>query len=136
MKRKYIQGIEPVLPATEEKEFTVKVENDMILIWRWETRIMTGLYVICAESGEHELLEQGNWQQAKLAALLGQKRYGPYYTSCMEPCTFSGEVSEACALIIAHLHSYGSKNLERLIAAKEDEYSAAIRAQRKEKACV
>lgn len=98
MKRKYILGLQPIKPTTRKEVYAVKVDGNLVIIWRWMDKKLTGLYAINAESGEHEVYQSGIWSKSKLAALKGEERYGAYYLSNGEG-TYCGEVSEACKLL-------------------------------------
>lgn len=133
MKRKYLLGLPPVQPTSKKEEFTVKVDDDLIVIWRWNKKQIEEIYAINVVSGEHEIYERRSdiWHKSKLASLLGQERYGPCYLSSSKKQKFAGEVSEACALAEKHSpYRYNNGDLERLIDGIEDEYGRNLRERR------
>lgn len=132
MKRKYLLALPPILPKKKEG-LTVKVDGELIVIWRFWKKQMEGLYAINVTSGEHEVYDSdsGAWSRSKLAALLGQERYGPYYLTSGKKQEFEGEVSEACALAEKHCpYRYNNADLAYLIDGIEDEHGRNLRERR------
>lgn len=122
MKRKYLLSVTPQRPQGDRREFTVGVDGDLVIIWRFENGNMTGLYAIHTATGEHEMMdENGVWHQSKLDALLGNELFGAYYLTGSEQIRYSGAVRQAEDLFAKNtVYNWGT--LERRIDHLERTY--------------
>lgn len=133
MKRKYLLNLQPIPPTSEDTGLTVKVDENLIIIWRWKKGKVNGLYTIDVESGEHELYngETNSWHKSRLATLLGHELYGNCYLVSYTKIFFDGEVKEACELAAKHTaYRYHTNQLDQLIREIEDRYSVDTRERR------
>lgn len=133
MRRKYILGLQPLQPTSKGEEYTVKVDDNLIIIWRFDKKQMTGLYALNTDTGEHELYrcDTDTWHKSKLDDLKGYERYGNYYLKGSSKKKFTGGISEACTLIEKrsqrNVYRY---DLEEQIDRMEDSYSVDVREKR------